>query len=407
MSEFGNSMRYRRMPKNGDALSILGFGCMRLPVRDGRIDEARAIAQIRGAIDQGVNYLDTAWPYHAGESEVLLGKALRDGYRERVKIATKLPTWLIHSREDMDRYLNAQLEKLQADCIDYYLLHNFDASSWERFVQLGAVEFLDAAREDGRIVNPGFSFHGLGRNFARVVDAYPWVFCQIQYNYLDEEFQAGTAGLEYAASKGLGVIVMEPLRGGDLGRPEAPPAVAAIWDEAAVKRTPVEWALRWIWNRPEVTVILSGMNEEAHIAENIAIASTALPESLSNEELAIVARASQTYRRLVKVGCTGCSYCMPCPADVLIPACFVEYNKVSMFGKPEEAKFLYAIRMSGEVSGAKPGYASQCVRCGDCLDKCPQGIAIPDKLAQVAEEMEGPELAKRMDFARRLFHNRL
>ncbi|MFP5239197.1 MAG: aldo/keto reductase, partial [Acidobacteriota bacterium] len=196
-------MLYRKMPKTGDELSILGFGCMRLPMADGKIDEPRAIAQIRGAIDRGVNYMDTAWPYHGGESEPLLGKALKDGYRDKVKIATKLPTWLINTREDMDRYLNAQLEKLGTDRIDYYLVHALEGASWDAIKALGVCEFLDQAKRDGRIVNVGFSFHGLGEDFARIVDAYPWQFCQIQYNYLDKQFQAGLEGLEYAASKGL------------------------------------------------------------------------------------------------------------------------------------------------------------------------------------------------------------
>ena len=277
-------MQYRKMPKNGDQLSILGFGCMRLPVKDGHIDEGRAIEQIRFAIDQGVNYVDTAWPYHAGESETVLGKALRGGYRDKVKVATKLPSWMIKSRADMDRYLAAQLEKLGTDHIDYYLVHSLDGTSWDNLARLGVREFLDQARMDGRITNPGFSFHGMAGDFNRIVDAYPWVFCQIQYNYLDEHHQAGTEGLQYAAAKGLGVIVMEPLRGGNLAS-VVPPGAEAIWNEAETRRTPAEWALRWIWNRPEVTVILSGMNEEAHIRENLSIANTARANALTEEEL--------------------------------------------------------------------------------------------------------------------------
>lgn len=403
MSNSERAMLYRKMPKNGDELSILGFGCMRLPMSEGKIDEARAISQIRDAIHKGINYFDTAWPYHAGESEILLGKALRDGYRERVKVATKLPSWMIRSRADMDRYLSAQLEKLQTDHIDYYLLHSLDGNSWNNLERLGALDFLDQAQRDGRIVNAGFSFHGLGEDFKRIVDAYPWVFCQIQYNYLDEDYQAGTAGLEYAAAKGLGVIVMEPLRGGNLGRPTPPPAVAAIWSEAMAPRTPAEWALRWIWNRPEVTVILSGMNEESHIAENLAIASKAHPNRLTREELALVKRAGQTYRQLLKVGCTGCGYCMPCPSGVMIPLCFEEYNSMHLFGLAEAVKFRYALRMSGELVDGQPGYASQCVECGACLDQCPQGIQIPDMLAQVAAEMEGPDLMERVAIARTIF----
>jgi len=396
-------MQYRIMPKNGDALSVLGFGCMRLPLKDGKIDEPRAIRQIRGAIGQGVNYVDTAWPYHAGESELLLGKALRDGYRSRVKLATKLPSWMIKGRADMDRFLAAQLKKLETDHIDYYLLHSLDGAAWDNLERLGVLDFLDQAKRDGRIVNAGFSFHGLAGDFKRIVDAYPWIFCQIQYNYLDQTYQAGTAGLEHAAAKGLGVIVMEPLRGGNLGLPKPPAAVEAIWNESRVRRTPVEWALRWIWNRPEVTVLLSGMNDESHIRENLALADTAQADSLTQEELDLVDRASRAYRELMKVGCTGCGYCMPCPAHVTIPICFEEYNRLHMFGEVEAGKFRYALRMSGELVDGRPGYASQCVTCGACLEKCPQQIPIPDFLAQVAAELEDADLPNRIVKARQIF----
>jgi hypothetical protein len=251
------------MEKTGDKLSILGFGAMRLPQLNGKIDEERSTRQIRNSIDQGVNYIDTAWPYHGGASEPFLGRALGDGYREKIKLATKLPQWAVRSREDMDFYLNQQLEKLQTDHIDYYLIHSLDGPCWERIKEFGVADFLDKAKQDGRIVNAGFSFHGNREDFKGIVDGYDWDFCQIQYNYLDDKRQAGREGLEYAASKGLGVIVMEPLRGGNLAA-DPPTEVQAIWQEADVKRTPVEWALRWIWNQPEVTVVLSGMNEESH-----------------------------------------------------------------------------------------------------------------------------------------------
>ena len=398
-------MQYRKMPNGGDELSILGFGCMRLPMKDRKIDESRAIDQIRYAIDQGVNYLDTAWPYHAGESEPLLGKALQGGYREKVKVATKLPSWMIESREDMDQFLAAQLKKLGTDHIDYYLLHSLDGTSFDKLLRLGALEFLDQAKKDGRIVNAGFSYHGLAGDFNRIVDAYPWVFCQIQYNYLDENYQAGAAGLEYAAAKGLGVIAMEPLRGGNLAN-VVPPAVKAIWEEAEVQRTSAEWALRWVWNRPEVTVILSGMNDEAQIRENLATAGSAQANALSAQELDLVKRAAEKYRELIKVGCTGCGYCMPCPSDVMIPMCFEEFNKMYMFGAKEEAKFVYGLRMSGMLGASQPGYASQCTQCGACLEKCPQNIEIPDILAQVVAELEGPDLQQRVAMARAMFNVR-
>ncbi|HRV72135.1 MAG TPA: aldo/keto reductase [Thermovirgaceae bacterium] len=385
-------MLYRKMPKNGDELSILGFGCMRLPVKDGSIDEERAMAQVRFAIDQGVNYIDTAWTYHAGESENFLGRALRDGYRERVKLATKLPSYLVKTREDMDMFLDTQLGKLQTDHLDYYLLHNLTGPLWDSIDVLGVRSFLDSAKTDGRIVNAGFSFHGLPSDFNRIVDAYDWDFCLIQYNYLDEENQAGTRGLEYAASKGMGVFVMEPLRGGNLGIPEAPPAIQEIWNEASLSRTPAEWALRWVWNRPEVKVVLSGMNEEAHIKENLGIAEEARPGSLSAGELALVKRAAGKYREIMKVNCTGCGYCTPCPAGVNIPAAFEVYNKMHLFGNFQEGKMNYVIKLSGIVRKGVTSYASQCVECGQCLEKCPQSLDIPTLLKDVVAELEGPDM---------------
>jgi predicted aldo/keto reductase-like oxidoreductase len=397
-------MLYRKMPKNGDALSILGFGCMRLPLtKEGQIDEARAVRQIRSAVDRGVNYLDTAWPYHAGESENLLGRALADGYREKVKIATKLPAWMIQGREDMDTYLDAQLEKLKTDHIDYYLLHALTGDLWDHLELLDVADFLDKAKADGRIVNAGFSFHGILNDFKRIVDGYAFEFCQIQYNFLDEENQAGTEGLKYAASRDLGVVVMEPLRGGSLGLSTPPPDVEAVWKTAAVKRTPAQWALRWVWNHPEVTVVLSGMNEEAHIEENLAAAEQGLAGSLTEDELRLVDAAARKYKMLMKVGCTGCGYCMPCPSGVAIPRCFEVYNQMHMFGNGQEAKFIYAIRMSG-ILGGPPSYASQCTQCEECLEKCPQHIEIPRFLEMVAAELEDSDMEKRIAAGKKMLN---
>jgi hypothetical protein len=385
-------MLYRKMAKTGDELSILGFGCMRLAQKDGRIDEERAAGQIRHAIDQGVNYLDTAWSYHRGESEPFLGRTLAGGYRERVKLATKLPTWMVKSRADMDRFLDAQLERLATPRIDYYMVHGIDGSSWERMAALGVGEFLETARADGRIVNAGFSFHGLREEFKRIVDAYPWSFCQIQYNYLDEEMQAGTQGLEYAAAKGLGVMVMEPLRGGLLGA-TPPPAVEEIWREAGAGRSAAEWALRWIWNRPEVTVVLSGMSDEAQVEENLRVASEAYPGSFSAEESGLIARVAGKYREIMKVACTGCGYCLPCPSGVDIPGSFNAYNALHSFGN-QDAWFIYVMRGAGVFTGER-SYASLCSQCRDCLEKCPQGLQIPELLEEVAREFEGEGLSER------------
>lgn len=398
-------MLYRKMPKNGDELSILGFGAMRLPTRsDGSIDEEKAIQMVRYAIDNGVNYVDTAWPYHMGQSETFLARALADGYREKVKLATKMPQWMVKSQADMDNFLNAQLQKLNTDHIDYYLVHSLVGSSWKTIRDLGVTEFLDRAKADRRIINAGFSYHGSGEDFKDVVDGYDWDFCQIQYNYLDQNIQAGTKGLEYAASCGLGVVIMEPLRGGNLADP-VPSEVIDIWNEAEIKRSPVEWALRWVWNHPEVTVVLSGMTEPYHVEENLKVAEEGFANSLTYEELNLIERAADKYRELMKINCTGCRYCMPCPQAVDIPACFETYNNLFMFGGKDRLMMMYAAKLGGILRGAERNFASQCVQCGQCLDACPQSLPIPNLLEKVAEEFEGPGLEKRMEFAKQLFAN--
>ena len=395
-------MLYRPVPRNGDRLSILGFGAMRLVQKDGKIDEDRAKRQIRYAIDKGVNYIDTAWRYHGGESEPFLARALADGYRERVKLATKLPSWLIRSREDMDDYLNVQLKKLNTDHIDYYLLHNLTGPIWSSLNQLNVIDFMNHARETGLISNAGFSFHGTLDDFKQIVDAYPWEVCLIQYNYLDEKNQAGTEGLRYAASKGVAVMVMEPLRGGNLGIPVPPPAIAALWQQGERQRTPAEWAFRWVWNHPEVTTVLSGMNEESQIEENLAIAGDAYPNSLTENDLALVQRVARAYLDIMKISCTGCGYCLPCPADVAIPACFETYNDLYMLGNKKDAPFSYIMKMSDIITG-QMGYASQCTQCGECLEKCPQGLNIPELLEKVVQELEGENFKELEVFIRKMF----
>ena len=381
-------MLYRIVPKTGEKLSILGFGAMRLPTnKDGSINEDKAIEQMRKAIDGGVNYLDTAWPYHGGQSEIVVGKALANGYREKVKIADKLPPWAINTREDMDAILEKQLEKLGVTCIDYYLLHALEGNSWKKLNSLGVINFLESSKKEGKIANIGFSFHGTKEEFTQIIDAYDWTFCQIQYNFLDTQNQAGTAGLKYAAAKGIAIVIMEPLRGGNLSKPEAPPAIQSLWDTARTKRLPVEWALRWVWNHPEVTVVLSGMNVDEHIAQNLTIASQAVANSLTDTELALINQVADTYRVLMPVGCTGCQYCMPCPAGVNIPSCFEIYNTGRMFAEPKgRTQFIYAL-MNGGVRGNKT-YASQCVECGQCMEQCPQHIEIPERLKEVAAYCE-------------------
>lgn len=382
-------MLYREIPSNKDTISLLGYGCMRLPQKGGRIDEARAVSQLRGAIDRGVNYVDTAMPYHSGQSEVFLGKSgLADGYREKVRLATKLPQWQVKSRQDMDTLLNKQLKKLKTDRIDYYLIHAIDGPAWNRLKSLGIREFLDQAKQDGRILYSGFSYHGNRDDFNGIVDDYPWEIAQIQYNILDEYNQAGRAGLEYAAARGMGVFVMEPLRGGQLVK-KIPHEAAAIWDGLPEKRSPAEWALRWIWNHREVSCVLSGMNIEEHIDENIRIASDCRAESLDPAVYEAVDRVKKTYERLMKAGCTGCRYCLPCPSNIDIPYVFEQYNNLHMFDNRMETRILYAGRAGGVITG-KTSWASDCIKCGKCETHCPQDLPIRSLLEDVSRSMEGP-----------------
>lgn len=360
---------------------------MRFPLRLNAIHERLAERQILSAMDQGVNYYDTAYLYHNGKSEPFLGKVLdKNNCRDKVKIATKLPHWRTHSQQEMEKILDDQLSKLRTDRIDYYLIHSLTGELWEIAKNHGVRKFLDDALTSGKIMNAGFSYHGLSEDFSRIVDDYDWTFCQIQYNYLDTRNQAGTAGLKYAASKDLAVIVMEPLRGGNLAKPP-PPSVRKIWSKADGHRTPVNWSLSWIWHHPEVTVALSGMNNDNHIRENLSLAKKSMPNALTQKEIALVESAADEFRRVMKVGCTGCQYCMPCPADVNIPGCFDGYNSRHIF-KDRSARMMY-IFMNGGVVTEKRTFASQCVACGKCLEKCPQNLQIPDLLKVVAQDMEG------------------
>jgi hypothetical protein len=380
-------MLYRKVPKTGDQLSVLGYGCMRLPVRLQSINEKLAEKQILYALDQGVNYFDTAAPYHNGKSEPFLGKVLaKNNCRNKMKIATKLPHWQAQSKQDMDKLLDAQLKKLKTDRIDYYLIHALNGELWENAKDNGVIEFMDDALKQGKIINAGFSFHGLAEDFNGIVDDYDWTFCQIQYNFLDTENQAGTAGLKYAAAKDLAVMVMEPLRGGNLAK-TPPPSVQRIWARADQQKTPIAWSLGWIWNHPEVTVVLSGMNKDAHIEENLGLADQARPYAFSEQELELVAAVAAEFRTVMKVGCTGCQYCMPCPAGVNIPSCFEWYNSRHAF-KDKAAKLMYLFQNGGIVTD-KPSLASMCVQCEECLEKCPQDLPIPDLLRDVQEDMEG------------------
>ena len=369
-------MQYRTFGKLDWKPSALGFGAMRLPILDGdtaKIDEPLATTMIRTAIDAGVNYVDTAWPYHKEQSEPFVGRVLQDGYRDKVKLATKMPSWLIKEPADFDKHLNEQLEKLQTDHIDFYLLHALNKTFWPNLRDLDVFEWARKAIADGRIGHLGFSFHDDLPLFKEIVDAYDWTFCQIMYNYMDTEFQAGREGLEYAAAKDLAVVIMEPLRGGSLTRP-APEPVAKIWDEATAKRSQADWALQWIWSHPEVSLLLSGMTEMSHVEENLASADRSAVGLLTPKEMALVDRVRDAYRSLSPIPCTDCKYCLPCPSGVAIPRVFAAYNNAMMYGDHEGARRNYEQFMKPE------NRADQCVECGQCEAACPQQIEIIDWL---------------------------
>ena len=373
-------MQYRTLPKiPALPLSILSFGCMRLPVLDGdpaRIDEARATRLLHGAIEGGVNYVDTAYPYHGGQSEPFLGRALKGGYRRRVQLATKCPTWLVKSESDWERFLDEQLKRLDADTVDFYLFHALNGERWETVTSLGGLHALERARSDGRIAQVGFSFHGSPDAFAEIVDGYEWDFCQIQCNFLDVEYQAGLAGLRIAASRGVGVIAMEPLRGGFLAA-EPPAPVRDIWARSGRPWSPAEWAWRWVWHHPEVVTALSGMNTEEQLRENLAVADVAASGALSGAELALAAEVRRYYLGRMKVQCTTCGYCLPCPAGVAIPDVLSIYNTTAMFDSREATSQLYKAFLV-----ARGMAADVCTECGECAPKCPQDIPIPEVLRE-------------------------
>lgn len=379
-------MQIRIIKKNGDEISALGFGAMRLPTKNGRIDKERAKKQIYYAIDNGLNFIDTAFPYHGGSSESFLGEILTDEYRKKVKLCTKMPSWSVKKYEDMEKYLQIQLEKLQTDCIDYYLIHSLGKGSFEKLKEIGVLEFLDDAKAKGKIKYAGFSFHDNSEAFKGIADVYDWDACLIQYNYLDEKNQAGTEGVKYAASKGMAVFIMEPLKGGLLAG-EVPEKVKEIWQKSDFKRSPAEWALKWVLNHKEVTCVVSGMNDEEHIKENIRVANETLPNSLTNEELKLYEDVKDVYKNLMKIDCGGCGYCMPCPVGVDIPECFGLYNHKYMFNSGR-ASFTYLTRFGGVFSGNK-SHADLCINCGKCVKACPQNLNIPELLGDVSKELGG------------------
>ncbi len=371
-------MNYRVNQKNNDKLSILGFGCMRFSKSKEEVEK-----QIIHAIENGVNYFDTAYVY--SNSEATLGSVLAKGYRDRVKIATKMPPYLIKRYEDLDRIFNTELERLQTDYIDYYLMHMLtDVGIWNRLLNLGILKWIEEKKQKGQIINLGFSYHGGRDEFKKIIDIHEWDFCLMQYNYLDENNQAGKSGLEYAAAKGLPVMVMEPLRGGKLVK-NLPKEVYNIFNKAKVKRSPAEWALRWVWNHPEVKVVLSGMNSMEMVDENIRVASQAEANSFTEEDFKLFEDVRNILNEKIKIPCTGCNYCMPCPQGVDIPTCFSCYNDREIEGKIKSG-INYLMQTSLK---AKPHNASLCSKCGKCEAHCPQKIKIRDELTKVSKSMEG------------------
>jgi predicted aldo/keto reductase-like oxidoreductase len=378
-------MQYRKFGNMDVQVSALGFGCMRLPVIDGKsgnIDQVEAARMIRYAIDQGVNYIDTAYGYHEKMSEIAVGKALQDGYRQKVNLATKLPVWLVNETADFDTLLNEQLGKLQTDHIDFYLMHALNRDSWKKVVDLDLLRHAEAALADGRIRHIGFSFHDNIDTFKEIVDGYDrWDFCQIQYNYMDIENQAGTAGLQYAAAKGLGVVIMEPLLGGKLARQI--PALDAVWEDAAAmtgaKRTPADWALQWLWDQPEVSVVLSGMSTMTQVEENLASAGKSGASAFTVEEQVVIAGAREKIQQLSPIPCTKCEYCLPCPNGVLIPRNFEVYNEGAMYNDRDGARRAYKQWIKDEAK------AERCIQCQECESKCPQKIAISEWMPVVDE----------------------
>ncbi|RDY23541.1 aldo/keto reductase [Romboutsia maritimum] len=373
-------MIYRKLGKTNELVSLLGFGCMRFPQIGSKIDEEKSYEMIRDAIDNGVNYIDTAYPYHDGESEPFVGRVLKGGYREKVNLATKLPTWLINSREDMDKYFQEQLKRLQTDYIDFYLIHNLNKDNYKYIKDKGLFEFLDKIKEEKLARFVGFSFHDTVELYKEIIDDYNWDFTQIQYNYIDEEYQAGTEGLMYAADKNLGIIIMEPLRGGGLVN-NISDNIKEIIDNSPVKKTPAQWGFKFLFDKNEIGVVLSGMSSIEQVKENLKIVDIeGKPNTMTTDEKETINKLRDEFKSKIKVNCTGCKYCVPCPMGVDIPSCFELLNNFSMFNNLEQLKLNYYSVLQEEKCDA-----SKCQQCGKCEEQCPQHIKIRNKLKEVED----------------------
>ena len=390
-------MQYRK-DKNGQDISQLGYGCMRFSRKGGGIDYEKAEREILRAIELGVNYFDTAYIYPG--SEETLGRVLaQNNCRSQVLVATKLPQYTVRSAAAIDKTFREQLKRLRTDYVDYYLMHMFtDMLEWRRLQSLGIEDWIAARKADGSIRSIGFSYHGNTEAFLPILEAYDWDFCQIQYNYLDEHSQAGRAGLEAAAARGIPVVVMEPLRGGKLV--ELPAEAMATLDASGTGWSPAELGLRWLWDQPEVSCVLSGMNSLDMVEENARIASSATVGHFTEADFALVERVKQIIREREKVGCTGCRYCMPCPAGVDIPGNFHYYNLMGMYSKMS-ARIEFARNMGLQE---KPGFASLCTECGACEARCPQHLSIRQLLKQADRELRPPLYRVGLAVARKVMH---
>ena len=388
-------MQYRR-DKYGRELSVLGFGCMRFTKKGNALDIDKAEQEIMAAFRAGVNYYDTAYIYPG--SEALLGTVLeRNGIRDQVYIATKLPQYMVRNVAGAEKYFREELERLRTDYIDYYLMHMLtDLAQWNRLKDMGILEWIAEKKKSGAIRYIGFSYHGNSENFLKILEDYDWDFCQIQYNYLDENTQAGVTGLKAAAAKGIPVIIMEPLRGGKLVN-LLPPEAKKLMQENERGWSPAAWAFRWLYNQPEVTVVLSGMNSLEMVAENLETADTARPGDLQEQDLALIEKVREQIRKGEKVGCTGCRYCMPCPKGVDIPGIFRCYNAMYTDGK-KDARFHFAQTVG---LTRKPAFATQCVGCGKCESHCPQSIPIREKLKEADRALRPLPYKIGIDVARR------
>ena len=375
-------MKYRTMGKLGIQASAFGLGCMRFNGKasgDSIIDEQKAVSLIRRAIDGGVTYIDTAYVYLDKTSEIVLGKALQDGYRDRVTIATKVPPDQVNSRADLEAILAEELRKLQTDHIDFYLMHALNRQKWEHMKSVGAPEFFEDMKREGKIRYRCFSFHGPYEEFEYILNDWDWDMVQIQYNYMDVDNQAGTRGLELAGSKGIPVVIMEGLLGGRLAN--VPDNVQALYDAFPVKRSPVEWAFRWLCNHPEVGVVLSGCNEAEQIDENLRIFDTVESGIMSEEELKLMDNVREAYISRTKIGCTGCRYCMPCPNGVNIPGIFSVWNNFSLYNIDPKSDWQFR-SIQKNAAGA-----DNCIGCGACEAACPQHLDIITSLQAAWKEL--------------------